>query len=63
MILGGDYNKSNESLNVNENNVASSPNLEDMHRKEALPIGCRSSHGNECNLLDPKGVFLIFVFI
>ncbi len=38
-FLGGEYNESNETLSVNEDDVASLPNLKDMCRKEALPIG------------------------
>jgi hypothetical protein len=38
--------------------VASLPNLKNMNWKEALAIGCNSWHGKECDLLDPKGVFL-----
>ncbi len=44
---GGEYNESNEILSVNENNVASSPNLEDMHQIEASPIGHNNWCGNE----------------
>jgi hypothetical protein len=29
-FLGGEYNKGNESLGANEDNVASSPNSKDM---------------------------------
>jgi hypothetical protein len=38
--------------------VASSPNLEDLHRKEAPSIGHNSWHEKECNLLDLEGAFL-----
>ncbi len=38
--------------------MASSPNLKDMCQREALLIGHSNWHKKECNLLDPKGVFL-----
>jgi hypothetical protein len=57
--LKGEYTESSESFSANENNVASSPNLEDMHKKEVLPIGHSNWHGNEYKLLDPKGIFLV----
>jgi hypothetical protein len=31
VFLGGEYNEISEFLNVNEDNVASLPNLEDLH--------------------------------
>ncbi len=40
MFLRGEYNENSDFFNVNEGNVGSSPNLEDMHQREALPIGC-----------------------
>ncbi len=46
-IFRGEYNENNESLNVNEVDVASSYNLKDMHRREVSPIGHSSWHGNE----------------
>ncbi len=38
-FLGGEYSKVSESLNVNEDDVASLPNLEDMCQKKAPQIG------------------------
>ncbi len=58
MFLRGEYNESSEFLSANESNVGSSPNLEDMHRREALPIGCSIWHGKECELLNLEGIFL-----
>ncbi len=55
----GEYNESSKSLCANENGVASSPNLEDIHRKKTLLIGHSSWCGMECNLLDLEGVFLV----
>jgi hypothetical protein len=52
-----EYSESNESLSVNEDCVASLPNLEDMHRKEASLIGPSSWCKKECNFLDLEGVF------
>jgi len=37
-FLGGEYNTYSESLNVNEGDVASLPNLRDMRRKDFPPI-------------------------
>ncbi len=58
MFLGGEYNERSEFFGANEDDVASSPNLEDLHWKEASPIGCSSWHKKECNLLNLEGVFL-----
>jgi hypothetical protein len=50
---------SSESLSAHEDDVASSPNLEDMRQKEVLPIGRSSWCKKECDLQDPKGVFFV----
>jgi hypothetical protein len=42
VFLGGEYNESNEFLGANENDVASSSNLENMRQKEAPSIRCSS---------------------
>ncbi len=57
MFSRGEYSESNESLGVNEDDVAIFPNLKDLHRREALPIRHSSWHGKECNLLNLEGVF------
>jgi hypothetical protein len=57
VFLGGEYSESSESLSVNEDCVASLPNLEDTHRKEASLIGPSSWCKKECNFLDLEGVF------
>jgi len=56
--LGVEYIERSESLSANEHDVASSPNLKDMHQREVLLIGDSSWHESECNLLDLEGVFL-----
>jgi len=58
-FLRGEYNKNNKSFSVNEDDLASSPNLKDMCQKEALPIGHNNWHGKEYDLLDDEGVFLM----
>jgi hypothetical protein len=57
-FLGDEYSESSESLSANEDNVASSPNLKDMHQREALPIGHSSWCKMERDLQDLEGVFL-----
>jgi hypothetical protein len=52
------YNESSESFGTNEDNVATSPNLKDICRGEAPPIGRNNWHEKECNLLDLEGVSL-----
>ncbi len=59
VFFGDEYNENNEFLNANENNVASLPNLKDMHQKEALLIRHNSWCGKECDLQDLEGVFLV----
>jgi hypothetical protein len=59
MFLGGEYNESSESFNVNEDDVASLPNLEDMCQREVQPIRHSSGCEKECDLQNPKGVFLM----
>jgi len=59
VFLGGGYNESNESFSANENDVASLFNLENMCRREVLPIGHNNWCEKECNLQDPEGVFLV----
>ncbi len=49
MFLGDEYNESSEFLNANENDVASSFNLEDMHQIKALPIKRNNWCGKECD--------------
>jgi hypothetical protein len=56
-FLGGEYNESNESLSANENDVANLPNLKNMHQIQTSPIRHNNWCGNECSLLDLKGVF------
>ncbi len=58
MFSRGEYNESSESLNANENGVASLLNLEDIHQEKVSLIGCSSWCGKECNLLDLETVFL-----
>jgi hypothetical protein len=53
---GGEYSKSSEYFGANEDDVASSPNLQDMHQRKVPPIGCSSWHRKECGLLNPEGV-------
>jgi hypothetical protein len=38
VFSGGEYSESNESLGADENNVASSFNLEDLCQRYSLPI-------------------------
>jgi hypothetical protein len=57
-FLKGEYNESNESLNVSEDDVASSPNLKDMGQTEVSLIGCSSWCRKECDLLNLEGVSL-----
>jgi hypothetical protein len=57
VFLRGEYSESSESLSVTEDCVASLPNLEDMHWKEALLIGPSSWCKKECNFLDLEGIF------
>jgi hypothetical protein len=54
---GGEYSKRNEELGVDEDDVASLPNLQNMHQREAPPIGCSNWHKKECGLFNPKGIF------
>jgi hypothetical protein len=59
VVLGGEYNESSEFLSANEGNVGNSPNLKDMHQREAIPIGCSNWHGKECNLQNLEGIFFV----
>jgi hypothetical protein len=56
--LGGDYNNGSKFLSANEDDMASSPNLKNMCRREASPIGRSNWCRRECDLLNLKGVFL-----
>ncbi len=51
--------ESSESLSANEDDVSSSPNLENMCRREISPIGHNSWCKKECDLQDPKGDFFV----
>ncbi len=57
MFLGDEYNESNESLNVDEDTVGSSPNLKNMCQRKVPPIRHNSWCGKECDLQNPKSVF------
>ncbi len=59
MFSRGEYSESSESLSVNEDCVASLPNLEDMHQKEASLIRLSNWCKKECNFLDLEGVFFM----
>ncbi len=56
--MGGDYNNGSKFLSANEDDMASSPNLKNMCRREASPIGRSNWCRRECDLLNLKGVFL-----
>jgi hypothetical protein len=58
MFFGAKYNKNSESLSANEDDVARLPNLKNMRQREPPLIRCNSWCKNECDLLDPEGVFL-----
>lgn len=45
-------------MSANENDVASSSNLEDLHRKEPSLIRRSNQLGKECNLFNLEGVSL-----
>ncbi len=55
--MGGENNENCESFIIIEDDVASSHNLEDMRQRKALRIRCSNWRKNECDLLNPKGVF------
>ncbi len=57
-FLRGGYNEGNESFSAYEDNVASFPNLKNMWWKKATPIRHNNWCKRECDLLDPKGIFL-----
>ncbi len=57
-FLGGEYSEGSESFRVNEDNVVSSPNLEDMRQIKASQIGHINWRGRECDLLNLESNFL-----
>jgi hypothetical protein len=57
VFLGGEYSESKESFGADEDNVATSPNLENLCQRDSLLIKHNSWHGKECDILDPEGVF------
>jgi hypothetical protein len=56
--LGDEYSESSKSFDVNEDDVASLLNLENMSQREAPLKGHNSWWRKECDLQDPEGVFL-----
>ncbi len=58
MFSGDEYSESNESLNADENTMGSSPNLKKMCQRKVPPIRHNSWCGKECDLQNPKIVFL-----
>jgi hypothetical protein len=59
-LCGNEYNiESSESLSANEDDVSSSPNLEDKCRRVISPIGHNNWCKKECDLQDPKGGFFV----
>jgi hypothetical protein len=56
--LGGEYSKGSKSFSVNEDDVASLPNLKDMCQTKLLQIKHIIWHGKEFDLLNPEGVLL-----
>ncbi len=59
VFFGDEYLESSESFNANEDDVASSFNLKNMHQKEVSLIGHNSWYGKDYDHQDPKGIFLI----
>jgi hypothetical protein len=58
VFSGDEYSESNESLNADEDTVGSSPNLKNMCQRKVSPIRHNSWCEKECDLQNPKSVFL-----